>query len=66
MGKWTFGAGYSTASHDDKDLDVDKWFVNAGYGIAPNTTVYAEFAGQDKDIASETDTALAIGVKAEF
>lgn len=66
MDKWTFGAGYSVASYDVDANDVDKWFVNAGYGIAPNTTVYAEFAGQDVEGESETDTALAIGVKAEF
>ncbi|WP_114766252.1 porin [Vibrio rhodolitus] len=65
MNAWTFSAGYSVGDHDDKAKEQDNWFLNAGYGIAPNTTVYAEVGGEDKD-GVDTDTALAIGVKAEF
>lgn len=63
MDKWVFAAGYSVGDHDVDAKDLDSWFVNAGYGIAPNTTVYAELGGVDTD---DTDTAVAIGVKAEF
>ncbi|MBA5762560.1 porin [Vibrio sp. 404] len=65
MDKWVFAAGYSIGDHDDNAKDQDNWFLNAGYGIAPNTTVYAEIGGEEKDNV-DTDTALAIGVKAEF
>ncbi|OLQ88077.1 porin [Vibrio panuliri] len=65
MDKWTFAAGYSIGDHDVKSEDLDLWFVNAGYGVAPNTTVYAEIGGADADEV-DTHTALAIGVKAEF
>ncbi|GAK84388.1 porin-like protein H precursor [Vibrio ponticus] len=65
MDKWTFATGYSIGDHDNNAKDQDNWFLNAGYGIAPNTTVYAEVGGEDKE-GVDTDTALAIGVKAEF
>ena len=63
LGKWTFATAYSIASHDDSKLDVDSWLVNAGYNLAPNTTVYGEVAGNDE---TDSNTALAIGVKASF
>ncbi|GAB2663833.1 porin [Vibrio panuliri] len=68
MDKWTFSAGYSIGDHDDNVKDQDNWFLNAGYGVAPNTTVYAEIGGEDKDNEPnyDSDVALAIGVKAEF
>ncbi|WP_117233253.1 porin [Vibrio maerlii] len=71
MDLWTFSAGYSIGSHDlagktengQEYTEQDNWFVNAGYGIAPNTTVYAEVGGDDQ---SGSDLAFAIGAKAEF
>jgi predicted porin len=63
MDKWTFAGGYSIADHDVASKEVDQWYVNAGYGIAPNTTTYAELGGDDAD---NSDVALAIGIKAEF
>lgn len=66
---WIFAAGFSSFEVDKKadasKPQTDSWFLNAGYGIAPNTTVYAEIADQDKDNVS-TDFAYAIGVKASF
>ncbi|ROV58851.1 porin [Vibrio ponticus] len=66
LGKWTFGTAVSVADHDEDALDATNWFVNAGYALAPNTTAYAEVAGQDIDGNDDSDTALAIGVKASF
>ncbi len=63
LGKWTFATAYSFASHDDSAKDVNSWFVNTGYNLAPNTTVYAEVAGNDE---TDSNTAVAIGVKASF
>lgn len=63
MDKWTFAGGYSIADHDDKSKEVDQWYVNAGYGIAPNTTSYVELGGDDAD---NSDLALAVGIKASF
>jgi predicted porin len=74
LGKWTFATAYSIASQDRAD-DVNSWFVNAGYNLAPNTTVYAEVAGNDGkseverngvDVMRDNTTAVAIGVKASF
>lgn len=76
LGKWTFATAYSHSSHDVSDKDVNSWFVNAGYNLAPNTTVYAEVAGNDgkTNVADanqpaeyrDNTTAVAIGVKASF
>ncbi|KII75546.1 porin [Vibrio renipiscarius] len=66
LGKWTFGSAVSVADHDEDAFDATNWFVNAGYALAPNTTAYAEVAGQDIDGNDDSDTALAIGVKASF
>jgi predicted porin len=63
MDKWTFAGGYSIGDHDNDVNDLDSWYVNSGYGIAPNTTAYAELGGDD---AKNSDVALAIGIKAEF
>jgi len=63
MDKWTFAGGYSIADHDVKASEVDQWYVNAGYGIAPSTTAYAELGGDDAD---NSDVALAVGIKASF
>ncbi|WP_367986755.1 porin [Vibrio sp. NTOU-M3] len=59
----TLAAGYSMSEHEDSASDVDNWFVNAGYGFAPNTTAYVEVGGNDKD---NSETGVAIGVKASF
>ncbi|MEZ9143567.1 MULTISPECIES: porin [unclassified Vibrio] len=59
----TIGAGYSTSDSDNNDNDADNWFVNAGYGFAPNTTAYIEVGGTDQ---KNTDTGVAVGVKASF
>ncbi|EHN70659.1 porin [Aliivibrio fischeri] len=57
-------AGYSLSSHDDDAIDdLNTWYVNAGYTVAPNTTAYVEVGGDDAD---KTQTGFAIGVKAAF
>lgn len=57
-------AGYSFSSSDDKIVeDLNTWYVNAGYPLAPNTTAYVEVGGND---VKDSETGLAIGVKAEF
>ncbi|MBD1565473.1 porin [Vibrio sp. SA48] len=62
--KWLFAVGYNMASTDVvNSKDVDTWFVNAGYALAPNTTAYVEVGGNDAD---NTDTGVALGVKASF
>ncbi len=66
LGKWTFATAYSLAA-EDHAKDVNSWLVNAGYNLAPNTTVYAEVAGNDGETdGRDNTTALAIGVKASF
>ncbi|OLQ86233.1 porin [Vibrio ponticus] len=66
LGKWTFATAVSTSDHDNDKLDSTNWFVNAGYNLAPNTTAYIEYAGQDVDGKKDSEDALAIGVKASF
>jgi len=62
--KTTLAAGYSTSGNNDAAVaDEDYWYVNAGYSVAPNTTLYAEVGGTDK---KDTDTGYAVGVKAFF
>ncbi|OEF08268.1 porin [Vibrio genomosp. F10] len=57
-------AGYSVSGNDVANSDdLSKWFVNAGYGFAPNTTAYVEVGGDD---VSANDTGFAVGVKASF
>ncbi|ANU36012.1 porin [Vibrio scophthalmi] len=75
LGKWTFATAYSLAAEDNAK-DVNSWFLNAGYNLAPNTTVYAEVAGNDgkTNMADanqpaeyrDNTTAFAVGVKASF
>jgi len=65
MGKVGFAAGYSFSDHDVSSEDTDRWFVNTTYGIAPNTKLYAEVGGIDKD-GLDDNTGLAIGVEASF
>lgn len=70
-------AGYSFDSSDAKDSDdVNSWYVNAGYPIAPNTTAYVEVGGDDGKTSTkmsngvtsieDNGTGVAIGVKASF
>jgi predicted porin len=66
MGKWNFGTGYSDSSSDVANSDSSRWFVNAGYAVAPATTAYVEFAGVDADETLNNDNLAAIGVKASF
>lgn len=57
-------AGLSSSSTDEDGVDdVNAWYVNAGYPLAPNTTAYVEVGGNDED---ESQTGFAVGVKAEF
>ncbi|WP_434996604.1 porin [Vibrio scophthalmi] len=66
LGKWTFATAYSLAA-EQNEKDVNSWFLNAGYNLAPNTTVYAEVAGNDGETKGrDNTTAMAIGVKASF
>jgi len=66
MGKWNFGTGYSDSSSDVANSDSSRWFVNAGYALAPATTAYVEFAGVDSDTTLANDNLAAVGVKASF
>ncbi|MEF1253424.1 MULTISPECIES: porin [unclassified Vibrio] len=62
--KVTFAGGFSTTDYSDAATkDFDQWFLNAGYGIAPNTTVYVEIGDNDKD---NTDLGYGVGIKASF
>lgn len=66
LGKWTFATAYSIAAQQNAE-DVNSWFLNAGYNLAPNTTVYAEVAGNDGVTdGRDNTTAMAVGVKASF
>lgn len=61
---WTFAAGVDSTDFDlaGKE-DLVEAFVNAGYGIAPNTTIYAEVGFDDAD---SSETGVAVGIKADF
>jgi predicted porin len=62
--KVTFATGYSVSDSDVAGVeDFDAWYLNAGYSVAPNTTLYGEVGGNNED---NTDTAYAVGVKAFF
>ncbi|GLR75212.1 porin [Aliivibrio sifiae] len=64
MADWLFAAGYSFSSDDTKGSDdVQTWYVNGGYALAPNTTAYAEVGGND---VKDSEIGLAVGVKASF
>ncbi|WP_394248332.1 porin [Vibrio profundi] len=62
MGKVTFAGGYSMTDRKNSE-DQNDWFLNAGYGIAPNTTAYVEFGGNDKD---DSEVGYGMGLKASF
>jgi predicted porin len=62
--KFTFAGGYSMTDYSAAaSKDYDQWFLNAGYGIAPNTTVYVEIGDNDK---ANTDLGYGVGIKASF
>jgi predicted porin len=61
--KAKFAAGVSSVDPEGAADDYVHYFVNAGYSVAPSTTVYAEVGASDVD---NTDTGVAVGIKAEF
>jgi predicted porin len=64
MGDVTFAGGVSSTDYSEKAAeDHTDWFVNAGYSLAPNTTVYAEVGGNDK---KESETGFGVGIKSSF
>jgi predicted porin len=63
MDKVTFAGGYSSTDFSNNSEDHSDWFVNAGYSVAPNTTVYAEVGGNDK---KDSQTGFGVGVKSSF
>lgn len=64
--KWTFGTGFSSTDSKVALKDEDRWFVNAGYAVAPATTAYVEVAGVDAEGTVNNENLLALGVKAAF
>ncbi|SEG29013.1 porin [Vibrio hangzhouensis] len=59
-----FAAGYSNSSNDVANSeDLNSWYLNAGYSLAPSTTAYVEVGGDD---ATDNELGYAIGLKAEF
>ena len=63
---WSFAAGLSNVSPEDSsESSFNEGFINAGYAIAPFTTLYAEVGFNGDDAANES-TAFAFGVSAEF
>ncbi|PMJ92809.1 porin [Vibrio sp. 10N.261.55.A7] len=64
--KYTFAGGYSmTSANITGEQDQDNWFLNVGYALAPNTTVYAEVGGEDQN-GVDNDTGYGVGIKASF
>ncbi|WP_394144632.1 porin [Vibrio atypicus] len=64
MGEVTFAGGVSSTSYSHTTKEDHKdWFVNAGYALAPNTTVYAEVGGDD---VKENETGFGVGIKSSF
>jgi predicted porin len=64
MGKTTFAGGVASIDKSDAaEEDYVEWFLNAGYGIAPNTTVYVEIGDNDK---ANNDLGYGVGIKASF
>ncbi|WP_104399367.1 porin [Vibrio penaeicida] len=64
MEAWKFAGGFSTTNFGADGVDdKNAWFVNAGYGIAPSTTVYAEVGGDNGD---KSETGYGVGIKASF
>ncbi|MDP2570845.1 porin [Vibrio penaeicida] len=64
MDAWKFAGGFSITQYDaDGKDDLNTWFVNAGYGIAPSTTAYVEIGG---DNADSSEVGYGVGIKASF
>ena len=63
MDKVKFAGGYSSTDFSDDSEDHSDWFLNAGYSVATNTTVYAEVAGNDK---KNSQTGFGVGVTSSF
>ena len=63
MDKVTFAGGYSSTGFSNNEEDHSDWFVNAGYSVATNTTVYAEVGGNDK---KSSQTGFGVGVTSSF
>ena len=67
---YSFTNGFSVAggvSNTDHSAaaaeDYTQWFANVGYGLAPNTTVYAEIGDND---LKDTDMGYGVGIKSTF
>ncbi|MDN3683502.1 hypothetical protein QW180_02440 [Vibrio sinaloensis] len=64
MDKLSFAAGVSNTGYSEDGVDSHTdWFLNTGYGIAPNTTAYVEVGGNNKD---DSETGFGVGIKASF
>ncbi|KGY09559.1 porin [Vibrio sinaloensis] len=64
MDKVKFAGGISSTDYSVSSKEDHKdWFINAGYTLAPNTTVYAEVGGNDKE---ESETGFGVGIKSSF
>lgn len=62
---WTFATGFANVNPEDSATSsFTEGFVNAGYAIAPFTTVYAEIGFTNADVADSV--AYAVGISAEF
>jgi predicted porin len=62
--KWNFAGGIASIDRSlATEKDYTEWFLNTGYGIAPNTTVYVEIGDNDLD---NTDVGYGVGIKASF
>ncbi|SON49055.1 porin [Vibrio tapetis] len=64
MNAWKFATGFSVTNYDDSSKDkLNKWFLNAGYTIAPSTTTYVEIGGNNGD---KQEVGYGVGIKASF
>ncbi|AIW13718.1 porin [Vibrio tubiashii] len=62
--KTTFAGGFAKIDNSVASKeDYNEWFLNAGYALAPNTTVYVEVGDNDK---KNTDVGYGVGIKATF
>jgi len=62
--KTTFAGGIAKIDKSvASEEDYTEWFLNAGYALAPNTTVYVEIGDNDKN---NTDLGYGVGIKASF
>ena len=64
MNSWKFAAGYATTDYDKAGFeDLNQWFANVGYKLAPNTNVYVEIGDND---AEDSELGYGIGIEASF